>query len=159
MRVCISFCKNCGDEYRFQASGNYWSLDTEEEYNDPVYCLECKKTITEVLSKISKKTEIRFIETYDFTLEKLFKKDEELSNAHLKQMEIDRGNNLITFPRIRRVFGSLFDVNKQEYSRTEEILVDGVRYRYSYWSKSKELIKITKEVRWDLEKDCIYKDK
>ena len=148
MRVCINFCENCGVEYKFQASGNYWSLDTEEKYNDFKHCSECKKAIIEALIKIPKKTELRYIDTNEYSLDEYFLKDKEYVESFKNE------NNM--FPIARRVFSGLVKDDFSDSTYTSEIKINGQKYIYSYWGNSKEFIKATKQVRWDLINDKIY---
>ena len=148
MKVCLNFCKNCGAEYRYQASGSHWSLDTPKEYNDFDYCPECKKVIVDVLVKIPKKTEIRCIDTNDFTLDELLLKQEEYNNTLKLQQN--------GFPTTQQIFLSVTKADLSDITTTKKININNIDYYYTYWKKSKEVISIKKEVRWDLINDCEY---
>lgn len=162
MKICICFCKNCGANYHWQASGDY-KLDTPEEYNDHEYCPKCKKAIVKALKKISKKTELRYVDTDDYTLAELLQIQEDQANEETKKIE-EQGYNhdfpngfLGLLPMCRRIFPSTVKSDFSDSTRTEQIKINKTNYRFSYWSGSKKVIRISKEVRWDLINESEYK--
>ncbi|MCK9415853.1 hypothetical protein M0Q97_04265 [Candidatus Dojkabacteria bacterium] len=142
MKICITYCKNCGAEYKWQASGSYNALDIPNEYQDSEYCPECKKTIIEALSKIEKKTEITYIKTDEITLDKL--------------LDIEK-ENLRKNP-CRRIFANLYDTKANEHSESGEVKYDGKTYHYFYFPSRKNETKITKKVRLDIKTNNIITD-
>ena len=160
IRVCVNFCKNCGAEYHFQASGSYWSLNTPEKLNDWDYCPECKKAIIEALSPIIKKTELRYVGCDDFTINEILEferiEGEKTETPSLGSI----GTSKIQFPRMRRVFAKLVNIDDPNdpinFETTNEIKINKISYIYTYNRKSTELIRLNKEVRWDLIKDCLW---
>lgn len=151
MRIEIKFCDNCGTEYRYQSSGNY-CLDTPIEYNNDKHCPECRKIVIDSLSKIPKKTELRYIKCDDFTIEEIIKyKDEEI-----------KSQDKLLFPKLTRVYAKLYnlqDVNDPiNFYHTSDIKINRINYCYTYNYKTMELIKLSKEVRWDLINDCFYEE-
>jgi hypothetical protein len=136
-KTCI--CKDCGTVYNFQGSG--WGCD--EELNDPDWCPDCTKLINEVRKNIKRKFEWRWKESNEYTLDQLFKIEQESIKNHAA---------------IRKVFPCLFDNNDTNNNnniiRTVKTL-DG-EFMYNYWTNEPEKAKIYKEVYWDIEKNQMH---
>lgn len=149
MLIYDKFCKNCGAKYWWQASGDY-QLDSPKEYNDEEYCPECKKVIIEALAKISKKTELRYVECRDYNMKQI---------TEFETIENKKYSSPDSFPRVRRVFVYLHNMENPDdainFERINEIKVNDINYRYLYDTRDKRLVKLMKEVRWDLIKDKI----
>lgn len=136
MRHVMNYCKHCGDDYVYLASGDDGKDHTYDNYE---YCQECYKAISDALSKIPLKVVKEFVPSTDFTKEQFlqFRKDfiESKSNTF-------RGRR--TWPGLFRLDGS-GDTNQIEGLRLkcpedhQEYL-----YRLSWWTKSSE---------WTLEKE------
>ena len=82
MRICINYCKNCGAEYKFQASGS-WNLNTPEKFNDWEYCPVCKEYLLNGLTNArfvvprENRTEVKWISTDMVTKERLLQWESE----------------------------------------------------------------------------------
>jgi hypothetical protein len=140
----MCYCKNCGVEYQWQASGNYNALDTPKEYQDRDYCPECKKAIVEALSKIEKKVVINYIETDEITLEELKKIEKEYYS-----------NNPLSF---MRVFATTYNNKLGESNITREVYFNNKVYIYSYYPSLINEAKITKKVRFEIKTNKILTD-
>lgn len=152
MRTYINYCKNCGAEYQWQASGSYNALDIPKEYQDSEYCQDCKKAVVDALSKIENKTEIRSIKTDEITLDELL--DIEKENLRIEQEK--NKNNF--FPICKRIFSNLYDTEKNEYSISGEVKYNRKTYHYFYFPSRKIEAKITKKVRIDIKTNNIITD-
>lgn len=149
MKIGIVYCKNCGEVYKWQASGNHWELDTPEEYNDREYCPECKKVIIDALAKIEKKSIVKWIKTDVVDLETLKRwKREMLEERKLYVGDVGK------FPYCERVFAHC--VNFETGDNTTSIHLKGREghadkfFHCSYWEKSNEVVSITTKVRVDM---------
>jgi hypothetical protein len=131
-------------------------LETPEKYNDEHYCPECKKAIIEALAKIQKKTELRYVPSNDFNIDELIDMyDKQMSDIREKNIEAANKN---MFPIGIRVFPGMYKQSTEEHSTDYEIERDEKLYHYSFFRKSKELISLTKMVRFDLINDKIISD-
>jgi hypothetical protein len=130
-------------------SGHY-VLDTPEEYNDSEYCPDCAKAIIDALKLIPKKTEMRYVDNNDYTFDELMEFE-----------EAKRNTSTSGFPQGRRVFARMVNFDNPNdpvnFHRTEHIDIKGTDYIYRYSTKTKELISLRKNVRWDLINNRIYK--
>jgi len=147
MRICITYCKNCGAEYHWQASGPYNALDIPKEYQDSEYCPECKKAIVEVLSKIEKKTKITYKETDEITLD-------DLLNIEKKEDEERYKKGFYC----KQIFANLYDTEVGEHSQSGEVKYNKKTYHYFYFPSRKNEASITKKVRIDIKTDNIITD-
>lgn len=132
MRVMYRRCAHCQIVYLFQASGNYWSLDTPEKYNDMKYCPDCKKAIMDALEKVPKKFTDELVITDDFTLDELLEIEKKRYKDHA-----DKG-----LPCVRRCFVGLIDMEKGEYQQNGEVKTNDKTYQYSYWESDKKKAKV-----------------
>jgi hypothetical protein len=129
----VCYCKNCGDKYLYQGSGQY-TLKTPKEYNSREYCPTCKEATVKALSTIPQKSYIDWVEVKEDMLDELLKVEEN----ERKRVEENR-NPFDLFPPLRRVFPSLFDTKTNESSKSGEVKVGDKMYRYFYFpSKPKE---------------------
>lgn len=153
MRIGIVYCKNCGAQYKWQASGNYWTLDTPEEYNDGEYCSECKKAIIDALAPIEKKSIIKWIKTDVVDLETLKRWEKEM----LEERKVYAGG----FPYMRRVFPSLLNTETGECSK--DIHIQGREdykdkfFHCTYWEN--KVMSITTKVRMDMDDNILEYEK
>lgn len=140
MRTGIIECKHCLDDYLYQYSGEPIG-DIPRELKDDRYCPACKKVIVDALSIIPKKFEYKWIDTDEVDLDTLIRWEKEWLDVRKSSM----------LPLARRVFMSLYDENRQEYSITREVngRYDkiGRTYIYSYWPSKKEDCKITRKMK------------
>lgn len=154
MRICISICSHCGIEYRWQASGNFWSLNTPKEYNDSKYCPSCRKAIVDALSAIpvlfcNKNVGIQ--DAYEFdpqlksvTPDYIF----ELVKKRKAENAVRAASNL--FPIMERVFANLYNTETNETSVSGAVtdeLSHGFFYRY--WPSKPQEMKISVGMRID----------
>lgn len=84
MYIQNKFCKNCGAPYQYQASGE----PMFGPFNNHVYCPECQQLIVEVLAKVEKKTEIKWIVS-DVTLDKIIEIDNK-QGPRIKKVMVTR---------------------------------------------------------------------
>jgi len=144
MIIRLPYCENCGDQYKYQASGHY-CLDTPQEYNDKEYCPECKKAIIDALAPIEKKSIIKWIDAEGIDL-KTIKRWEEEKIAERKFLEGNQGPFL---PLMKRVFitppgnDTIHIQGREAYSH--------MFFHCLYNIKTNELVSLTTKVRVDLE--------
>jgi len=156
MRICLCYCKNCGARYQFQASGNYEALDIERKYQDIEYCPECKKIIVDGLEKVEKKTEIRSISCNNFTFEEVInKRKEEQENFFKRNEKLNLENK---FSIGKRVFVGHYNTKLGENSTQDAFVFENKLYFYSLYEKNKELVSLSKRVRFDLVKNEVITD-
>jgi hypothetical protein len=139
MKICNNFCEHCGTRYEYQASGH----GCGRELNDAKYCPTCKKAILKVLKKIPKKFKWKHKGTDEVTLEQLLLWEKESTSPY------------------RQIGCGLFNLetNDSQYIRVIKGKDDfeGVKFWLSEWKLSPEYT-ITKEVRWNIIKDCPEKE-
>lgn len=144
MRLAIHECKHCGDEYTHQWSGNYDAVDTPKEYRDQDYCPECKKAIVEALKEIPVKFKYEFADTDEVDLDTLERWEKEFWEEARVQGKL----------YAKRVFASLFNWDKQESQKTEQVIgredKKGRIYIYSYWPSKRDEYTIRVEKRKNL---------
>jgi len=162
MRICIQYCKNCGAEYKWQASGSNWEVD--RTYNDHEYCPECKKAIIEALVKIPKKSELKWILTdlidFDTLLEWEKLENQEVQERYEEKLKTEE----IVLPPMKRVFASLWDTETNQHSRS--FMVKGREEHKNkvfmgfYWPKDEDKEKkITVFIRQDMKGNLIKYEK
>ena len=144
MRIGIVYCKNCGAKYNWQASGNYWALDTPQEYNDSEYCPECKKAIIDALALIEKKSIIKWIKTNEVNLETLKWWEEE----NIRERKLLEGNPGHLLPHMKRVFATLPEHDTIHIQGREEY--SHKFFHCEYNRNTNELLSLTIKVRVDL---------
>jgi hypothetical protein len=125
MDIQNKYCINCGENYRYQASGNP-VLSYLGQNKD--YCPECSFAISSSLSKIEKKTEVVWIDTDEITVDELMKHDLSLGYTC-------------------RVYIELFDPETEEHSTTSECIVNNTIYWYRFYPSKKSEAIIKKKVR------------
>ena len=157
MQHYIKYCKHCEVEYTFQASGNHYTLEHSEKYNDENYCPRCKKAILDVLSTIWPVNEVLFVETDEITLDELVVIREKQLEDHKAKM--NSGDPSYMFPLTRPVLCTCYNSELKEFEKADEILHDGKIYRYYYFPSKKEEVKIYKKVRRDRVSKEIITDK
>lgn len=128
MRTFIKDCKQCGTRYQFQASG----YGCNDELNDENYCPDCM----EIIRKIPKKFEKRFVDCVDFSKEQSIQCVKEYEEGKL----------------FKRVFPSLYDPETKTHSHEKYFIKNNVEYHVHWWDDRDEW-SLKKEIRWDLEKN------
>lgn len=142
MRTSINYCINCGDQYKFQWSGNYDAVpEIPKEYRNEYYCPECQKAIFEALKPIEKKSEITWIDCTDLSL---------LDDLESEFKIIHQTPKDGSFPLMKRVFMSPFNTTLNEHKRIEEVKYKGRTYVYSYYPSERNNALINTKVRVSL---------
>lgn len=135
MKLMDKYCEHCGTRYTYQASGHGCGRDL----NDPKYCPSCKKAILKVLKKIPKKFKWKQVGTDEVTLDELLQWEQESTNPY------------------RQIGCGLFslETNDSQYNRVIKGVdkFEGIKFWLSEWKLSPEYT-ITKEVYWNILKDC-----
>jgi rubredoxin len=118
-------CRHCNTVYAWQASGN----GCFHELNDERYCPDCKNVISEALNLVPKKFKKIWVETNEVTYDYL-------KAERVKQDEKNGGLC------IRRVYASLYNVEKGTHEVNDAFDVDDKQYCVQYWSDTPDAIKI-----------------
>lgn len=143
MRHYTKRCRHCNTVYAFQASGE----GCFHKLNDETYCPDCKKVINEALKGVPQKFKKIWVETdevtYDYLKAERAKEEEKYKNG---------------FPLMRRVYVSLFNLEKGTREINDAFDVDNKQYCVLYWSDTPEIIKIQvlKEVNIETNKITGY---
>jgi len=145
MRIVIVYCKNCGAEYMWQASGNHWTLDTPKEYNDEEYCPTCKRAIVDALAPIQKKSFIKWVEADDVDLSTIKRWYSEM----LEERKVYAGG----WPYMKRIFATLPGHDTIHIQGREEYADKFFHCLFN--TKTEELISLTTKVRVDMNDEIL----
>jgi hypothetical protein len=148
------YCINCGDQYTFYKSGNYFP-----KYNDDQYCPVCKEAydnaIHNALSVIPKKSKTIWIETNEVNLDTILKWEKDIVDKHKKKEEEMREKGMPIFPLMKKVYANMWDQETNEHSCSGSINTpEGIEkriYSYFYWPSKKQEAVIKVHVRVNME--------
>ena len=137
-------CTNCGRQYSWQASGDYWQ-DWPKEYNHDKYCPICAKVVYDGLKSVNKVSEKRHVEiNFD---------DGDFVGLLTAYATHYKCKNLV-----EEFNAGSKDPKDNKFTCTQEHIIKGKSFIFSYWAPSMLPRFITIESRWDIINDCLYDD-
>ena len=141
MKIQLLYCKNCGNKYRRQFSGE--GDTTAPQYGDDKYCPSCKKLIVDVLKAVNKYSEVKWVKTTELTFEECDFKYHEYRCSCKDEM--------IPF----RCFPVLYNLARKEHEiiRHFETGINKIKrqFIYSYWPSEGPKFNLTTVARINCE--------